>query len=595
MSSNRANSEKQRDRWVRPYFAKYRKPLALALVLGLAAFACSSMLMFTSGYLISATAERPYEGLIAVYYPMVFVQVFGLGKPIARYFERLSSHDWVFRMTSSLRVRLYRIIERSSTRVRSRYGTGDYLEFVAEDIGHLQNLYLRTIFPLVTAWLLYAAVIAALGWFDGWFALGMALILGVTVFLLPLVAFLVNRAREERRKAATARLYRKLTDNVLGANDWIFAGREHEYSERYAEDAAQVRKAQSSLDAYLRRNDLILSVVFGAAILITLAWAAGMFGGQFGGAANWIAAFTLGFFPLIDAFAPLSSSAAQATGYRDSIRRLNSLPDRDDDDVIDETAETRDESEAPNPSSDAIRICAKDLTFSYGPDSPPVVSNVNLDIAPGQHVAILGRSGVGKSTLASLLCGNLAPSAGTVSVDGHDACSLDPYTARFISLVQQQPYLFNRTLRDNLLIASPDAGDGELIAALHAVGLTELMDRLPKGLDTLVDEAGTRFSGGERHRIALARVLLANAPAVLLDEPTVGLDPVTEAALIEAFQQTLAGKTLIVITHHLQGIESFDRVIFLADGGIALDGSPAELERTSAHYRRLLAFDRGIA
>lgn len=595
MSHNQTAKKQPQDRWVRPYFTKYRKPLALALVLGLATFACSALLMFTSGYLISATAEQPYAGLVAVFYPMVFVQVFGLGKPIAHYFERLSSHDWVFRMTSSLRVRLYRIIERSGTQVRRRYGTGDYLEFVAEDIGHLQNLYLRTVFPLVTAWLQYAVLIAALGLFDGWFALGMLLILGVTVFLMPLASFLVNRAHEEQRKAATARLYRKLTDNVLGANDWIFAGREHEYAARYVADADQVRKAQSKLDASLRRTDLLLSVVFGAAILITLAWAAGAFGGQHGGTANWIAAFALGFFPLIDAFAPLSSAAAQATGYRDSIRRLNDLPERDDDDAVDETIHTEDESAGPHPSAAAISIRTHDLTFSYTAAGPAIVSGVDLTIEPGQHVAILGRSGVGKSTLAALLCGNLTPSAGSVTVDGHEASSLEPHTARFIALVQQQPYLFNRTLRDNLLIARPNARDEELLESLRTVGLEGLVASLPKGLNTLVDEAGARFSGGERHRIALARVLLANAPAVLLDEPTVGLDPVTEAALIDTFQKTLADKTLIVITHHLQGIESFDRVIFMDEGGIALDGSPAELERTSERYRRLLAFDRGIA
>ena len=237
-----------RDRWVRPYFAKYRKPLALALVLGFAAFACSALLMFTSGYLISGTAERPEVGLIAVYYPIVFVQVFGLGKPIARYLERLYSHDWVFRMTSSLRVRLYRIVEANGRTMHRNRSMGDFLGLVADDIGHLQNLYLRTVFPAVIAWLLYAAVIAALGWFDVRFALVMLLALGVTVLLMPLVSLLANRARMERRKAGTDRLYRTLTDNVLGADDWVFAGRGAEYAERSANQAAHVRAVRSELD-----------------------------------------------------------------------------------------------------------------------------------------------------------------------------------------------------------------------------------------------------------------------------------------------------------------------------------------------------------
>ena len=122
-----------------------------------------------------------------------------------------------------------------------------------------------------------------------------------------------------------------------------------------------------------------------------------------------------------------------------------------------------------------------------------------------------------------------------------------------------------------------------------------MIERLPDGLLTLVDEAGMRFSGGERHRIALARVLLQNTPLILLDEPTVGLDPATERALLSTILRTTQGKTLIMITHHLQGVTDMDRVVFIEDGRVSLSGSPAELERTSEHYRRLLAFDRGYA
>ena len=130
---------------------------------------------------------------------------------------------------------------------------------------------------------------------------------------------------------------------------------------------------------------------------------------------------------------------------------------------------------------------------------------------------------------------------------------------------------------------------------LAHVGLADLARRLPEGLDTLVDEAGMRFSGGERHRIALARVLLQDTPVILLDEPTVGLDPVTERALLDTFVENAQGKTLIMITHHLQGVSAMDRVVFVENGKLEMEGAPAELERTSERYRHLLAFDRGIA
>lgn len=592
------HATRRRDRWVRPYFAKYRKPLAAALALGLAAFACSALLMFTSGYLISGTAERPEVGLIAVYYPIVFVQVFGLGKPVAHYLERLFSHDWVFRMTSSLRVRLYRIVEANGRAARRNRSMGDFLGLIADDIGHLQNLYLRTVFPAVIAWLLYAAVIACLGCFDLRFALAMLLVLGVTVFLMPLVSLLANRARMERRKAGTERLYRTLTDNVLGANDWVFAGRGAEYAERAARQAEEVRRERSGLDRYARWSDVIASIVFAAGACLVLLWAGGTFGGQPGGAADWIAAFALGYFPLIDAFAPLSMAAAEANGHRASIRHLSDLPEDGDTDAVDPEPHGEEGGTSPSAAGarsvpPAVRVVVSGVSYTYPSGARRVLDGVDLDIAPGQHVAVLGRSGSGKSTLARLLRGDAVPDEGSVTVAGLRPSDLGEDVARYLSVVQQQPYLFNRTLRENLLIARPSATDEELQDALCAVGLDALLSRLPKGLDTFADEAGTRFSGGERHRIALARVLLADAPAVVLDEPTVGLDPATEHSLMGTLQRAFADKTLVMITHHLQGVAAFDRVVFLENGRIVLDGSPAHLERTSERYRRLLAFDRG--
>ena len=159
--------------------------------------------------------------------------------------------------------------------------------------------------------------------------------------------------------------------------------------------------------------------------------------------------------------------------------------------------------------------------------------------------------------------------------------------------MQQSSYLFNQSIRGNLKVGNPHATDAEFLAALEAVGLSSLMARLPKGLDTMVDEAGIGFSGGEAQRLALARILLTDAPVVVLDEPCVNLDPATELRLLDTIFSALAGRTIIMITHHLAGIEDFDRVLFLRDGRITMDGSPAELAATSEHYRRLLAFDRG--
>ena len=571
----------RRDAWVKPFFFRYRKALALALALGLLTFGFASALMVTSGYLVSASAM--VETILFLHLPLIFVRIFGAGKPILQYLERLTSHDWVLRMTSGLRLKLYEALERDAVFFRATHRTGDVLGLLAEDIGHIQNLYLRTVFPTVVAWLLYVAVVACLGWFSLWLALAMLLVLGVAVFLVPLVSVLANAARQTRHKQMKNDLYAELADNVLGVSDWVFAGRGDEYLNRHKEREREMRAIQERMERFGRRRDLVLQALFGVCAVLLLVWAGGRFGPEGGDAANWIAAFVLGFFPLIDAFAPLSSAAVEAGAYRDSVERLNDLP------APGEVAAPAPEPRAP------FDVRIEHATYRYPGTERDVLSDLSLVVPQGQRLAVLGRSGAGKSTLASLVRGDVRPSAGRATLGGAPTAELGDEAAKWIGVIQQRTYLFNMTLGDNLRIGREDATDEEVWDALGKVGLRPMVERLPRGLDTMVDEAGLRFSGGERHRIALARVLLQDVPVVILDEPTVGLDPLTERALLDTLFGALEGKTVIMITHHLAGVSAMDRVVFVEDGRIALDGAPDELARTSERYRRLLAFDRGAA
>ena len=167
----------RRDTWVKPFFFRYRKALALALLLGLLTFGFASALMVTSGYLVSASAVA--ETILFLHLPLIFVRIFGVGKPILQYLERLTSHDWVLRMTSGLRLKLYKSLERDAVFFRATHRTGDVLGLLAEDIGHIQNLYLRTVFPTVVAWLLYVILVVCLGWFSLWLALAMLIPIGL--------------------------------------------------------------------------------------------------------------------------------------------------------------------------------------------------------------------------------------------------------------------------------------------------------------------------------------------------------------------------------------------------------------------------------
>lgn len=570
----------QGDKWVKPFLKQYKKTLYLALFLGFCTFFCGGALMFNSGYLISKSASHP-SNILLVYIPIVLTRAFGIGRPVFRYIERLTSHNWVLKMTSNLRVKLYRILEQDAIFFKRDYSLGDVMGLLAEDINHLQNLYLRTIFPTVIAWLLYIFIVIALGFYSLWFALVMLFYFGVILIVFPLWSVLVNGARQKQEKVLKNELYTNLTDNVLGISDWIFSQRGQEYVELHEQAQADLYAVQAKLRKFNNLRGLLFELTYGGMALVTLLWASGQFVGDHGGAANWIAAFVLAIFPLVDAFAGLPAASQETNVYADSLERLNKLPDQ---------REAKEVSELPQAPYDLV---VKDLSFQYGKNQKEVLTDLNLTIKRGQKLAILGRSGSGKSTLANLLRGDLKPTKGQITLGGVDVSVLNEQMADYIGVIQQTPYLFNTTLINNVRLGNEDASPEDVWAVLERVGLKKMVASLPKGLETMVDEAGLRFSGGERHRLALARILLQDTPIVLLDEPTVGLDPVTEQALITTFMEQLQGKTLIWITHHLKGIEQVDKVIFIEDGQLEMEGSPEELAKTSPRYQKLKAIDDG--
>lgn len=568
------------DHWVKPFLRHYKRTLVLAITLGILTFVCAGGLMFTSGFLISKSATRP-ENILLVYVPIVLTRGFGIFRPVMRYAERLTSHNWVFKMTSEFRKKMYDSLEQDAVFFNSKYRLGDILGLLSEDVAHIQNLYLRTIFPNFVAWGLYAIIVVSLGILSPAMGLVMLVLFGLIIFALPLWSVVVNGARQEYEKQVKNALYTDLTDNVMGIVDWVFAQRNQEYVDQHLASEHELYATQAALRKFERYRDFLLQVMILLIALALLGWGASRFGGQFGGPANWIAAFVLAIFPLEDALAGLPAAAQETNVYVDSLKRLNALP-----------PVTTSPTSAPQLTA-PLDFQLTDVHYTYPATTKEVLKGVDLQLPAGQKVAILGKSGSGKSTLASLLRGDRVPTAGQLTLAGVAPSELGDQIADFIGVINQAPYLFNTTVLNNLRIGNENASEADVWAVLEQVGLKATIERLPHGLATMVDSAGLRFSGGERHRLALARILLAKTPIVLLDEPTVGLDPVTERAVMNTFFTALQDKTLIWITHHLQGIEAMDRVIFLEDGQLAMDGTPRELAQTNARYRHLKAVDEG--
>ncbi|TCZ78755.1 thiol reductant ABC exporter subunit CydC [Paenibacillus albiflavus] len=573
-----------KEQWLLPYIRAHLGRFIVIVTIATLTVLSAASLMFTSGFLISKSALRP-ENILMVYVPIVLVRTFGIGKAFVHYVERLVGHDAVLRILAKMRVRLYGILEPQALFIRSRFRTGDVLGVLADDIEHLQNVYLRTIFPSIVALVLYAIAIIALGLFDLQFALLMALYVFILVVVLPVVSLWFTKNKQRQSKQKRSRLYQKLTDAVLGMNDWVISGRQTHFVQTYESDEAEVARAERALSSWARWRTFIGQFIVGATVVSMIYWTGqSVENGKID--VPLVAAFVLVVFSLMDAFLPVSEAIDRIPRYQDSLQRLKSMSEH----AASET-HTSLHDEAIQQARQEAHIQLERVCFQYDAGQL-TVDNVSLDIPQGKKIAIIGRSGAGKSTLLKLIQGALAPSNGLVTINGMPADAYGEHIPSIISVLNQSPHLFDTTVANNIRLGNMDASDEEIHRAAEQVKLDALIQSLSSGYETRMLETGQRFSGGERQRIALARILLQNTPVVILDEPTIGLDPRTEKDLLSTIFRNLEGKSLIWITHHLIGAEHMDEIIFMENGRVVIRGTHDELMEREARYRQLYQLDR---
>jgi len=614
-------NRKEKNSWIAPYVAQYRWRFIAVIALGTCAALCAVLLLFTSGFLISKSALRP-ENILMVYVPIVGVRAFGIFRAVFRYIERLAGHDAVLRVLADQRVKLYRILEPQALFLRSRMQTGDVLGALADDVERLQDIYLRTVFPAVTALVMYGGAVIAFGSVDLGFALWMSLYMLFLVGVLPAISLKVTWKWRVRLKKENSTLYTRLTDGVLGLADWLASGRAAEFVQQQEEAEKQVDAVRRKLRRWTRWRDLMAQCVIGLLVVSVTLWAGNAASiGQL--PAVMIAAFVLVLFPLTETLLPVGDAVEHLPQYRESLDRLKQLegkehlPVQHGADDVDGTGESISVvksgktmagqlSESVPSAHDIpdrrirLRIPPKlradieinRVSYRYASDDSYAVQDVSLHLPQGKRLAILGRSGGGKSTLLKLIQGALLPSTGKVLINNMPVQTLGENVPDVIAVLNQSPHLFDTTVANNLRIGRPHATDEQIRQVAAQVGLSGLIESLPQGYDTPMLETGLRFSGGERQRIALARVLLRETPVVIFDEPTVGLDPVTERELMRTILDSLQGKTMIWVTHHLIGAEQMDELIFMENGQIAMQGTHEQLLAGEERYRRLIELDR---
>ncbi|MET9953248.1 thiol reductant ABC exporter subunit CydD [Streptomyces sp. NPDC006339] len=567
---------------VRGMAGALRGRMGLALLLGSLALGSAVGLMAVSGWLISRASEQP--PVLHLMVAVTATRAFGIGRAVFRYAERLVSHDAVLRMLADLRVAVYRRLERIAPAGLRRTRRGDLLARLVQDVDALQDYWLRWLLPAGAALVVGAGSVGFTTWLlpEAGAVLAVGLVLaGVAV---PLAGAALSRRAERRLAPARGALTTAVVDLLRGCAELTVAG-------ALRNRVARAAEADRALTAIASRQSAATALGAGLSALVCglTVVAAAVVGVQAvrDGRLDGVALAVVVLIPLA-AFEAVTGLPL-AVQYRQRVRRSAERVF----DVLDAPVPVHEPVVPAVAPAGPFPLELAGLSARHAGQERPALVDFGLTLEAGRRVAVVGASGSGKTTLAQVLLRFLDVEQGTYRLGGTPARELDgDDVRRLVGLCAQDAHLFDSTLRENLRLARTDASDDELREALRRARLLDWVDGLPDGLDTLVGEHGSRLSGGQRQRLALARALLADFPVLVLDEPAEHLDLTTADALTVDLLRATEGRTTVLITHRLHGLDAVDEVVVLDRGRTVQRGAYAELAAAEGPLRRMLEQER---
>ncbi|HGV9258859.1 TPA: cysteine/glutathione ABC transporter ATP-binding protein/permease CydC [Klebsiella aerogenes] len=561
-----------------PYLALYKRHkwlLTLGVVLAIVTLLASIGLLTLSGWFLSSSAVVGVAGIYSFNYmlPAAGVRGAAIIRTAGRYFERLVSHDATFRVLQHLRVATFSKLLPLSPAGLARFRQGELLNRIVADVDTLDHLYLRVISPLVGALVVILVVTIGLSVLDVTLALTLGGIMLATLLLLPPLFYRAGKPTGEQITQLRGQYRQQLTSWLQGQAELMLFNASDRYRKQMEKTEQRWQEAQRRQAELTALSQALMLLIGGIAVIVMLWMSSEGVGGN-GQPGALIALFVFCALAAFEALAPVTGAFQHLGQVIASARRITQ--------ITEQQPEVTFSQQAPQ-SFSQVALNLDGVTFRYPQQSAPALKDISLQVAAGEHIAILGRTGCGKSTLLQLLTRAWDPANGQIQLNDQPLSDLSETTLRqAMSVVPQRVHLFSATLRDNLLLAAPQASDGKLIDILERVGLEKLLE--DSGLNSWLGEGGRQLSGGELRRLAIARALLHDAPLMLLDEPTEGLDATTESQILDLLSEVMRDKTVLMVTHRLRGLARFNQIIVMDNGQIIEQGSHAELLAKQGRY-----------
>lgn len=499
-----------------------------------------------ASFLISLAALHPTYDKMMI--PVVSVRMFGVGRAVLSYSERYFSHDNTFHILKKLRLKLYDKMKIDLPNYEVK--RADYLSQMIVDIELLQEGILRLIYPFVSSLLLWIGATLVLCLFSKLLAFMYALMFLLYVYIFPTLFFFVTSKKEQQREAKQEKVYEDFLELKEGLLEITSFAMEQSWEDKIANALTQRNGAIYRKQKKLAFCEAFLTFLQGMANLVFLLTGCYLFyQKQISG--TYLAAIMLGLTAFVTETMIPPETYFKFQGLKRAIDTVFGKSKIDDGkELKNQTKEKVSKVEA--------NLTVKDLSFSY-PNAKKVFCNFSATFQKGKPIAIVGESGIGKSTLMNILLGFIKANTGEICYGGY---SLDHRSKeermQLFSVVDQKPFFFHQSLLENLKLAKPDVTKEEAETALEQVGLKEFLSGLKDGLNTPLYEWGANLSGGELQRVAIARALLKNAPIYIFDEPTAGLDTVHEKKILELIADLAKNHIVLLITHRMVMTEHFE-------------------------------------